>query len=515
MNKFFILLLLTFYSYASAQIKPCYTDEYVHYLNQQHPGFKQAMQDQFNQAKAHANSKAVHRSTQATAPDTIYRIPVVFHVVYKTAQENVHDSLLYSQIRVLNEDYRRLNSDTSNTRAIFKNRAADIGVEFYLATIDPNGNLTTGITRTATTASFGGGFIPNPNDLDKVKSSAQGGKDAWDTDKYLNIWVCNTGGSILGLAYPPTAAPNWPSGSTASQDKWGVVLSYEVVGYQNPRAVGQLSIANRGRTAVHEVGHYLGLRHIWGDAGFFGSVDCDLTKDDGFDDTPHMGSNSQQTGCNFTKNTCTNGETPDEPDMVENYMDYSTESCQNMFTQQQANLMRSMIVIGRPHLAHIIQEDTFQVQNGQYVVVNGDTIQINLNNPLVLNEGDSIIFLNENNGYYYPVQGNTIEITAQNNSIYVSNDGKVVSYKPTNIYSTNQNTSLIYIHPNPTKATIYIENKSKYTIQHIEIIDIRGRKVIHSEFKEKIALKNIDNGIYFVKLYSNNQLIGVKKIIKH
>jgi hypothetical protein len=129
----------------------------------------------------------------------------------------------------------------------------------------------------------------------------------------------------------------------------GVVAHYEIFGKNNSLAAGQFAIADRGRTVVHEVGHYLGLRHIWGDGplSIFGIADC--TVDDGIADTPNSGTNSQIDGCAATKNTCNDGP-GDLPDMWENYMDYSEESCQNIFTQGQIDIMRAMIATARSGL---------------------------------------------------------------------------------------------------------------------------------------------------------------------
>jgi len=520
MQKFlFLFLSIVIYNFTySQQINKCYTNEYINSLSVSNPNIKENIAATFQAAKDRALSIVSFKSSNSNAPTTIYRIPVVFHVVYKTNAENVSEALLKSQIDVLNQDFRKLNADTTNYRTIFKDRAADIGFDFFLATIDPDGNPTTGITRTQTNVTSFGSVFPSPDAIDAVKFNSSDGKDAWDTDKYMNIWVCNTGGSLLGFAYPPENAPNWPSNQTpTNKNKWGVVISYQVVGFNNPNAIGGLSIADRGRTCVHESGHYFGLRHIWGDAGgILGGNDCDLTKDDGIDDTPHMGSNSQNDGCDFTKNTCTNGENPDEPDMPENYMDYSDESCQNMFTQGQAGIMQSMIVIGRPLLAHIIQKDTIELTIGDYIVINNeDTFFITSNLNLTLNVGDSVMFLNENNGYNYPVISTTT-INGSNSDISINSDGKIGGNLNNSIRSIRQNNSLITLFPNPSSSVVTIQENSFSNIDRIVITNIEG-KIQKQDLFEHKALKsfdisNLSNGLYFVSFYTKENLFAIKKI---
>lgn len=277
---------------------------------------------------------------QAGRSTEVYRIPVVFHVIYNNAEQNISDAVIQDQLDILNADYNRLNADTTLTRPEFQDVAASAGIEFFLAEWDPQGNPTNGITRTETDQAT---FINLQLDLNRMKRASSGGVDAWDVNQYLNIWVCNLAlpiintPFILGFATPPDGAPNWPDGSAAEQPEYdGVVLHYEVVG-SNPDASGALATVNRGRTAVHEVGHYLGLRHIWGDGQ--GGDGCSV--DDGLSDTPNAAEAQQQT-CNYNTNTCDEGP-GDLPDMLENYMDYSDENCMNMFTQQQVNAMRFVI----------------------------------------------------------------------------------------------------------------------------------------------------------------------------
>ena len=150
---------------------------------------------------------------QNDAQRIVYTIPVVFHVVYQNATENISDAQLLSQIDVLNEDFRRLNANFSQTPAAFQGVAADFEIEFCLASVDPNGAPTTGITRTQTT-------VNSFNTNDNVKFNSSGGKNAWPADEYLNIWVADLGNSLLGYAQFP--------GGPANTD--GVVCTYTSVG---------------------------------------------------------------------------------------------------------------------------------------------------------------------------------------------------------------------------------------------------------------------------------------------
>ena len=183
----------------------------------------------------------------------VITIPIVFHVIYRTSAENISDAQVLSQLQVLNDDFRRLNADANNTWS----QAVDTEIEFCLATVDPNGNPSTGITRTQTSVSS---FGTN----DAMKFTAQGGKDAWDRDSYLNYWVATIGGGILGYA-------QFPGGGAATD---GVVCDSK---YTGTNGTAQAPF-NLGRTGTHEVGHWLNLRHIWGDGN--------CNQDDFVADTP-------------------------------------------------------------------------------------------------------------------------------------------------------------------------------------------------------------------------------------
>ena len=235
----------------------------------------------------------------------VVAIPVVVHVLYNTTSENISDAQILSQITVLNDDFRRTNSDADETWS----QAADSEIEFCMASSDPEGNATNGIVRTATSVSA---FGTN----DAMKSSSSGGADAWPAGDYLNVWVCDISGGILGYAQFP--------GGAASTD--GIVIDYQYFG-----TIGTASAPfDLGRTATHEVGHWLNLRHIWGDGN------CNA--DDFVTDTPS--SDGANYGCATGHVSC------QTTDMIENYMDYSDDGCMNLYTAGQKNRMRALFESG-------------------------------------------------------------------------------------------------------------------------------------------------------------------------
>ncbi len=269
------------------------------------PGYREARDASENHAWRSAMSPFAGR-TGCT------KIPVVVHVVYKTNAQNISDAQVKSQIDVLNADYRKKNADISTVPAAFQPLTADARVQFELATTDPSGNPTTGIVRTNTTKdSFSGD--------DGVKATATGGDDAWPADKYLNIWVCQLGGGLLGYA-------QFPGGPAATD---GVVIVHSGFGTQGTAAAP----FNLGRTATHEVGHWLNLRHIWGDDGT-GCLGSDFVGD-----TPNQGGPNYGTPP-FPTVSC--GNAPNG-DMFMNYMDYVDDAAMVMFSCGQVTRMQAAL----------------------------------------------------------------------------------------------------------------------------------------------------------------------------
>jgi len=252
----------------------------------------------------------------------VVKIPVVVHVVHNNSEQNISVEQIKSQIRILNEDFRKLNADVSLVPSAFQPLVADTRIEFELACSDPDGGQTDGIIRKSTDVT---GFSHD----DAVKFSASGGSDAWPSDKYLNIWVCNLSGGLLGYAQFPGGPENTD----------GVVITYDAFGDTGTAA----SPFNKGRTTSHEIGHWLNLRHVWGDDCQPGMDEC--SKSDFIDDTPNQA--CPNSGCpTFPKISCDNG--PDG-DMFMNYMDYVNDACMFMFTKGQ--LSRMDATLAGPRLA--------------------------------------------------------------------------------------------------------------------------------------------------------------------
>ena len=301
--KFLKSLILLFFigSLLFSQERNCGTMQYLEYKKSKDSNLEQRMLENENLIQNWITNQP------ESSNNSIITIPVVVHVVYYNSTENISVAQIQSQIDVLNEDFRRLNSDAINTPIPFQAIAADCQIEFCLATTDPNGNPTNGITRTQTNQSS---FSTNDN----VKFTSSGGIDAWNTSNYLNMWVCDISGGILGYAQFP--------GGASSTD--GVVVDYAYFG-NTGTATFPFSL---GRTATHEVGHYLNLRHIWGDSNC-GNDYCN--------DTPvHSSSNSGCPSFPSPSNCSGNGS---HGDMFMNYMDYTNDGCMNLFTQDQKTRM--------------------------------------------------------------------------------------------------------------------------------------------------------------------------------
>ena len=308
MKRIFTLLFLAATIIINAQER-CSTTAHTQQLMDINPEYAKA------RAKVNSQTEQWIKDHPNHNEKTIITIPVVVHVVWKTNTHNISDAQIQSQIDALNKDYRRTNIDAINTPNVWQDIAADTEIEFCLATTDPNGQPTNGINRVQTSH---GQFGMNSD----IHTSAAGGADDWANDNYLNIWVCNIQSGLLGYASPPS---NWIG------DGDGLVIGYNYFG-----TIGTLQAPyNKGRTATHEIGHWLNLDHVWG--GGWGSCG-----DDNVSDTPTQEQeNYSCPGYPHNPNSCST--TNPEGDMFMNYMDYTNDACMNLFTNGQKTRMLAAI----------------------------------------------------------------------------------------------------------------------------------------------------------------------------
>lgn len=311
----FLFLLPLFVASINAQVTPhrakCHSHEVMMRQMAQHPEMAQKM-DEIERHTAHFASEnhVETRGGQVT-------IPVVVHIVYNTSAENISAEQVQSQIDALNRDYNKQNTDLTKVPSEFSNVAADCQIRFQLASRDPQANPTKGIVRYATTKTYWGAN-------DDIKKPSKGGFTNWDPTKYLNIYVCNIGEGILGFS-------SFPS-SPAHLD--GVVIDYTAFG-----TIGTARAPfNKGRTCVHEVGHWMNLIHLWGD------LDCG---NDYVEDTPqqkdaHYGNVTTPQYSNCTGKTVRN--------MTMNFMDYVNDDCMFMFTSGQKTRIQALFASTRASL---------------------------------------------------------------------------------------------------------------------------------------------------------------------
>ena len=288
--------------------------------------FEDWLKNKISQKKINSQNSYRQERTEA-----VITIPVVVHVIHNGEPIgtglNIPDAQIISQIDVLNEDFRRTNADKINTPSVFTSVAADIEVEFIMAKRNPEGLSTNGIIRVQ-------GSKTTWSMSDDIELKAQ---SYWPAEDYLNIWVTQVSNGLLGYAQYPVSDLVGLEDSSNSSLTDGVVVDFEAFGSKDkyPPAI----LKNRyalGRTASHEVGHFLGLRHIWGDGG------CSV--DDFCADTPSaISDNGGLSDCTFPgPNSCNQG-VGDLPDMFQNFMDYTDDICMNLFTLDQKSRMKTVL----------------------------------------------------------------------------------------------------------------------------------------------------------------------------
>ena len=389
---------------------------------------------------------------------TTITIPVVIHIIHRQSHSNIGSGTnipniqIEDALRILNEDFSKTNPEFPNPpRNTFLNYWGDPDLEFCLATTDPNGNSTSGITRTATAQT--NWDADDNTESNAMKLNSSGGKDSWDPKKYLNIWVCDLtnsqgGGQTLGYAYLPGLLAGF--GQNAWKD--GLVVDYRYFGTN-----GIAAPSSDGRTATHEIGHYLGLMHTFcEDADTQGNpICCDNDNNNwgGYvDDTPatkdiywgNVNSSTNNNTCNDL--SYANVFTTDVLDMDENFMSYATATW--MFSQGQVDVMMATL------------------------------------NASEMNGGRSSL---------------------KNSNISTNCSGIISS-------ALNELNEEISIYPNPSNGKLFISTSE--VIKSIKVTNIIGKEIYsNNNFNDNsIDLINFNNGVYFINLSTEKGTI-TKKII--
>ncbi len=396
--------LLYFIAHISIAQDRCATVKYEELRNLNNPKKETTQQfEDWIRQKVALRPMETRRTQQTQAT---YEVPIVVHIIHNGEAEGTGTNLpvaqIQSQIDVLNKDFQRLNIDAASTPAPFLPFAGSVDIQFVLAKQDPIGAPTTGIVRVKGTQPS---WSVNDNAIFKALSY-------WNSEKYLNIWVVALNDQTLGYAQFPVSNLSGLEGSPEDPLTDGVVIDYNVFGSIDYGAFTLDSKYNKGRTTTHEVGHFFGLHHIWGDDG--GS--CSGT--DYVDDTPNQGGSYINQCPTGTRASCSSD------DMYMNYMDYTNDACMNIFTVGQVGrinvvmqnsprrvtLLNSIGATDPPILAidgaikKIISPGTsacggsitpaIQIQNLGTNTINSVRVQVKLNNAIIETKDVSISLSN-------------------------------------------------------------------------------------------------------------------------
>jgi len=344
MNKLSILFLLFCYSHLHAQFHADHCGQQA--VSTFHESNNEAVINQRNEIEKFTAEWIENYQSQAIQLREVVTIPVVVHVVWHHSEENISDLQIESQIEASTADFRKLNANLNALPTEFFDLAVDIEIEFCLATVDPFGNATNGITRTETEFENIASLFA-PGDILRIFNNDLGGKDGWDPDKYLNIWVASTGGFPLGFACLPGTCP---------PEEDGIVVDPVVFG----TTCNTSNAFNLGRTTTHEIGHYFNLMHLWGSE----TDDCDeddLVEDTPFQTAPHF-------GCpDYPSISCGTS------DMFVNYMDFSDDECLAMFTEGQK--LRMLAALNGPR-SQLLTSNGCGLTNPRPRSINNNSISI-------------------------------------------------------------------------------------------------------------------------------------------
>lgn len=329
-------------------------------------------------------------------------IPVVFHIIWSKSEENLSDEIILSQIQVLNEDFNRNNVDLINVPNTFQKYVGNPGISFCLATIDPTGRPMQGIVRTFTDIDKIGGQFEFESGRKLIKHNDLGGSSAWDTDRYLNIWVSSRQDGILGFSTFPEEA--------LLEGEDGIEIDFRAIGIKENVNYN----FNLGRTLTHEIGHYLNLDHLWGK-----TISCN-NEGDMVDDTPVQG--EAYFGCpNEPQYSC------DSRDMISNFMNFTDDKCLNFFTRGQSSRMLDALFRFRYRLISsgiCSDENPLPDDPLKVAIIRQTRLGVQINLGFMPNVGYQL--------YLYDITGKLIWSEGQNSlSIHLINNSRPI---PTGVY---------------------------------------------------------------------------------
>ena len=503
MKLILILLVFVFSPILNAQHldSKCTSSELLKNYLVENPQMHQELEELEGQiARQIASQKLQTRSADIT-------LPVVVHIIYKTNTENISDEQVYSQIEALNRDFNKQNNEVVTTPSVFQSLVADCGIRFQLATRDAEGNPTIGIVRHETTKAVWAV-------TDDMKIPAKGGFAPWNPAKYLNLYVCNLGSKSLGFSSFP--------GMPAYID--GVVIDFKAFGTKGTAT----KPFNLGRTCVHEVGHWLGLFHIWGDS------DCG---NDYVDDTPTQ--KMEHTGNPTTPqySTCKGTTTLD---MSMNYMDYVNDACMYMFTNGQKARMLAVLdkkrgiilssdgilpAVTRSCTMKSLQAKSIQTQSADILweAIAGVAEYTLEFRPLSNNAWTSI----QSKVPYCSLSNLQAGLTYE---MRIKTDCLNAVYSKTEMFTTESialrqqaEKEAILVYPNPVSdfVTISMQPQAESDFK-VSITDIQGQVRFNKSYsptakesieKIQLDLSELPVGVYFISVLKNG-VRTVKKVMK-
>lgn len=495
MRKFFIFLLLVYPLILKTQnpTRDCYSEHIYKKYVTEFPQVKQQLEE----------LERLVTSTRLHTRGADVTIPVVVHVVYNNDTENISDEQVYSQIDVLNRDFNKENSEVANTPNIFANVVADCGIRFQLATRDPQGLATTGIVRHKSSNSVWGVN-------DDIKLPSKSGFSPWSPSKYLNIYVCDMGTKAIGFS----SFPGMP------EEVDGIVIDYKAFGTTGTAK----EPFNLGRTCVHEIGHWLGLFHIWGD------TDCG---NDYVEDTPTH--KTQNKGCPaFPQYSSCNG--VQSVDMTMNFMDYVNDACMYMFTKGQSARMMAIIEKKRSGLMSsdaLLAAPNRQctIQNIQAKKIDTETAQLTWNNlagVAAYNLEYRAIYESEwqKTSTHTPYitlnelqAGTTYEVKIKsdcNNMPY----SQIFTFTTQKVaYRVSAEKGGITVFPNPatTTVTVAIEPNDDYDFI-VTVSNIQGQIQFEKRYSKdtpsvQLDFSELPQGVYWIMVLKNGKRV-VNKVMK-